>query len=162
MVNTINDIPENTLTQIDLEENGTVIKSLNDSVFDVEEGLLAQDLLPYFSVKFEESPVAFDYKWSPDSQWIAYRQDNDLKIIKPDGTDKKTIAEDNVKCFAWDFDSSRVFYADSDGISVVDVSGEGSKRLIEKDGVYTFIKVSSDGKKMVYVMNGNVYFAELE
>ncbi len=139
-----------------------VIVQDSGSVFDVDQGLLAQELLPYFSVKFDMTPVAFDYEWSPDSRLIGYRQDNNLYAVKPDGSDKKTLAEGKINCFDWDSDSGRVFYADDKGLSVVNSDGSDSKRLIEKDGEYTYIKVSNDGEKLVYIKDGDVYLVKLK
>ena len=139
-----------------------VIAQDSGNVFDVDLGLTAQELLPYFSVKYDLTPVDFDYKWSSNSEWIGYRQDGDLYIVKPDGSDKKLLAEGDISCFAWDSDSGRIFFADDKGMSVINVDGGERRGLIEREGKYSYIKVSSDGKKLVYVRDGDVYLVNVE
>ncbi|MFA6296424.1 MAG: hypothetical protein WC663_03655 [Patescibacteria group bacterium] len=131
------------------------------NVLDVSSGLIAEKLLPCFSAEFGSKPISFDYKWSPDSLFIAYRQDNNLYAVKPDGSDKKTLAENKISAFDWNSDSSKIFFADDNGISVVNLDGSENKRLIEKPGKYSYIKLSSDNTKIVYVKDGEVWMAYL-
>ncbi|MDD3887512.1 MAG: hypothetical protein PHN19_01935 [Patescibacteria group bacterium] len=131
------------------------------NVLDVESGLIAEGLLPCFSTKFGVKPVSYDYKWSPNSLYIAFRQDNNLSIIKPDGSDKKTLAEKSITTFDWSADSSRIFFADDMGISVVNNDGSENKRLIEKSGKYSYLKLSVDNERLVYIKDGELWIAYL-
>lgn len=131
------------------------------NVLDVGSGLIAEGLLPCFSTKFGVKPVSYDYKWSPNSLYIAFRQDNNLSIIKPDGSDKKTLVEKNVNVFDWNADSNKIFFADDKGISVVNNDGSENKRLIEKNGKYSYLKLSADNKKLAYVKDGELWVAYL-
>ncbi len=131
------------------------------NVFDVGSGLIAEGLFPCFSTKFEVKPVSSDYKWSPDSLNIAFRQDDNLFAVKPNGSDKKTLAEKNITAFGWSPDSSKIFFADDKGISVVNLDGSENKRLVEKSGNYSYIKLSADNEKLVYARDGELWVAYL-
>lgn len=138
-----------------------VVVQDSGNVLDVDKGIVVENLLPDYSVQFGVAPVSSDYKWSLDSQYIAYCQNNNLYFVKYDGYDKKTLAENNISAFDWNFDSSKIFFADDKGISVVNLDGSENKRLIEKDGKYSYLKLSADGSKLAYVKNGEVWVASL-
>jgi eukaryotic-like serine/threonine-protein kinase len=53
----------------------------------------------------EPQPV----RWSPDGLWIAYRDHTTLRLVSPDGKQKRTVSEHKWETYGWSKDGSALY-----------------------------------------------------
>jgi Tol biopolymer transport system component len=76
-------------------------------------------------------------RWSPDGNWIAYRSNNTIVIIRPSGADKRTLQSSFTGGLSWSPDSRYLLSGnDSDGrLQLIDTN-DYSTRLLSVTGTY--------------------------
>ena len=65
-------------------------------------GSTAPELITYTS---EPQPV----RWSPDGAWIAYRDGQALRLVSPDGKQKRAVSGRKFETYGWSKDSSALY-----------------------------------------------------
>jgi serine/threonine protein kinase/Tol biopolymer transport system component len=65
-------------------------------------GNAAPDLIAYTS---EPQPV----RWSPDGAWIAYRDGAQLRLVSPDGKQKRVVSERKWETYGWSKDGTALY-----------------------------------------------------
>ena len=81
---------------------------------------------------------AFATRWSPDGQWIAYRdRAGGIVLIRPDGTDNRVIAAPRIGGLSWSPDGDWLLGGNVDGgpLQLIDVR-TGVGRFLPVEGVY--------------------------
>ncbi len=65
-------------------------------------GSVAPDLITYTS---DPQPV----RWSPDGAWIAYRDGPQLRLVSPDGQQKRVVSASKWQTYGWSKDSMALY-----------------------------------------------------
>ena len=85
------------------------------------------------------SPHAIATRWSPDGQWIAYRdrQRGGVTILRPDGTDRRVIEAPPIGGLSWSPDGAWLLGGNVDGagLQLIDARS-GVSHLLPVKGVY--------------------------
>lgn len=114
----------------------------------------------------EPTEITFDKgadepRFSPDGAMIAFVQENgtsgdtDLAVMDPAGDQRKVLAPagDYLSGPAWSPDGKQIYFASSDGISMIPAAG-GTATVVVMDFATLDPDVSADGKSLVYAVNG--------
>ncbi len=101
-------------------------------------------------------------RWSPSGNWLTFRKENDVWIMRADGTDACRISAASSRDYAWSSVADRLAY----------VAGQSSLRLIEKNDLaqgegivllrlaieeqslttIQYLAWSPDGRRLAYVL----------
>jgi len=65
-------------------------------------GTAPPDVIAYTS---EPQPV----RWSPDGAWIAYRDGSELRLVSPDGKQKRVVSAHKWETYGWSKDSAALY-----------------------------------------------------
>jgi Tol biopolymer transport system component len=69
-----------------------------------------------------------DPTWSPDGRWVAYKNEDELWLVKPNGAQRHRIAR-RAGAFAWAPEGSRLAFAVGGDVAIVGVHGRGRRRI---------------------------------
>ena len=133
-------------------------------VFDDFEDLYAMDPDGSNLVRIADDPAGseFDGAWSPDGEWIVYRDstrginvDDEVFIARADGSDRRNLTNDPANDWGpdWSPDGSTIiFSSDREGVLtgwLVEPDGSNLRKL-EVDGWVEYPSFSPDGRRIVY------------
>jgi Tol biopolymer transport system component len=97
--------------------------------------------------------------WSPDEKWIAFNSAPHedwgwVTVVRPDGSDRHDVTPQlgrpNFGPIGWSPDSTRLAYAEGDGITVGGVDGSG-RRCVSEDGFNSLPTWSPDGARLAFI-----------
>ena len=100
--------------------------------------------------------------WSPDGQWIAYKQLDDVWITRWDGTGVKQLtdfpAEINNTQPSWSPDGRQIIYRSNlntpdrnvADVWIMNADGSGQRTLVTRAGDERYPSMSPDGKKVMF------------
>ncbi len=149
-------------------------------VFDDFEDVLAMDPDGSNVIRIAADPSGqeFDGAWSPDGEWVVYRDstrginvDDEVFIARADGSDRRNLTDNPANDWGpdWSPDGTTiVFNSDRNGGAIrgytVDVDGSNLRRL-PIDGWVEYPSFSPDGSRIVYEgaigSNYEVFVADL-
>lgn len=88
-------------------------------------------------------------RWSPDNRLIAFIQEGNVWIIKPDGSGEQKLTEGGtVDALAWNPDGSRLAFSADSYLGIIDPDGKNLNRVSNiQPGPLSW---SPDGKTIVY------------
>ena len=128
------------------------------------------------TVASDPSGSEFDADWSPDGEWVVYRDstrginvDDEIFVARPDGSRKRNLTANPANDWgpAWSPDGTTIaFNSDRDGGIrgyLMDVDGSNVRRL-PIDGWVEYISFAPDGERIVYeaaVGNYEVFVADI-
>jgi WD40-like Beta Propeller Repeat len=110
-----------------------------------------------FSANNEEQST-----WSPDGQWIAFKQLDDVWVVRWDGTGLRQLtdfpADLNNTQPSWSADGTQIIYRsnfDLHPLNVADiwimgVDGTNRRKLVEREGDERYPSMSPDGSKLLF------------
>lgn len=106
-------------------------------------------------------PGATMPRWSPDGTWIAYvpwfPHDDELRVMRPDGTDHRRIAQDwtGSDQLDWSPDGQQLAYRCGLNVCVTDVSGQTQRQLTtNQEGSPDW---SPDGQQLTVAAKDGIY-----
>jgi len=134
-------------------------------VFDDFEDVYVMDVDGSNVVKVAGDPAGdeFDGAWSPDGEWVVYRDstrgmnvDDEIYVVRADGTDARNLTNNPANDWGpdWSPDGSTIaFNSDRDGGKLrgflMDPDGS-NLRQIDHDGWLEYPSFSPDGKRVVF------------
>lgn len=98
-------------------------------------------------------------RWSPDGRWIAYAGSDasspGIRLVSPDGEQRRTVLERAVDGLDWSPDSSRLSYVDgSPGdpatVYVLEIAASVETVASANDAFYSWTKWSPDGQRIAF------------
>jgi len=88
--------------------------------------------------------------WSPDGSKIAFKRNNKLWLINPDGSNEKQLTTEDVEAFDWSPDGKKIAFISSErDIWIIDHDGENKIQITKGENVYS-LSWSFDGKKISF------------
>lgn len=93
-----------------------------------------------------------DPSWSPDGRWIGYKNEDELWLVRPNGSQRHRIAR-QAGAFAWAPEGRRLAFATGGDVAVVGVNGR-ERRLHPSDVYVTALRWSPDGRRFALTGDG--------
>lgn len=106
-----------------------------------------------------EGEYASEPRWSPDGQWIAYTaydaSSSSIRLVSPDGQQRRTLLERGVDGLDWSPDSSRLSYVDGTAgnpasVYVLDIATGAETVVSVNDAFYSWTRWSPDGQRIAF------------
>lgn len=129
------------------------------SVISLEDGVVAEGLLPYFSINPEEEPIDFNYQWGSDSETIYFMRDENLYRINIELKEEEQLIK-GITDFDMHLPSDAIVYTNGKGIYRYSIETGGKEEIHAERGKYSFLKYSPSGEKVAYVLDGDIYILE--
>lgn len=99
--------------------------------------------------------------WSPDGAWIAYRDNDGLKLVSPDGEQRRLVTSEDGATMAWSADGRTIYAQRSDPLALVAIDVEtGREQTITTFASDLFLGVPSNpGQRFTLSSDGQSLLA---